>query len=217
MTKQWLRQTGGRSKGVTATETALMIPVVFLFLIYAVQLGLYLVSHQVVQYAAYMAARSYLVYGRKTLGDIRYPYTASAVGGMSSGGLKTNDRQSVAEATAEKIIFESLPWEHARIDVVNKNDWYMQRVYIDGVDEGRSASQNGAVRVDFNTNPAIFNLPGVKVTYCMPALFPFPTFEGFFSKWGDDNPCTDMRPFKGFKTKVAIPVRYSYYLGREPV
>src|SRR5690349_23912663 len=91
--------------GVTALETALLMPFIFIFLLYAIQIGFILLSHQITQYAAFMSARSYLVYGEKNLGEINYKYTSNQLGSGSGTGLYTNDNQSIAEATAEKIIF----------------------------------------------------------------------------------------------------------------
>jgi hypothetical protein len=210
-----------RQRGATALETALLIPFLFLFILYGLQIGFIFLSHQVTQYAAYMAARSYMVYGESGLSAIDYPYSAQGLGVGDEGGLLTSDRQSIAEAAAEKIIFESLPWEHTRIVVTDTNDWYMKRLYRDGVDASNSVN-NGAVRVDFGTDPAFHSFGGLRLTYCMPVLFPGleTFFTGNFSSLEDNaNPCDNLRSpsSSGFGDKVAaIPIQHAFYLGREP-
>jgi hypothetical protein len=215
---------GRQQCGATALETAVLMPLIILFLLYAMQIGFVLLSHQVTQYAAYMAARSYLVYGEKTLNQIHYPYTAEKLGVGNSGGLFTNGNQTTAEAAAEKIIFESLPWEHERIDVADEHDWYMKRLYKDGIDDSGSVN-NGAVRVEFTTDPAVHSYGGVKVTYCMPVLFPGlePFFTGNFSADSTStavgNPCANLRNEKNNTlTGVlnSIPIQHAFFLGREP-
>lgn len=205
------------SSGVSSLETALLLPFMVLFILYAMQIAFVFVSHQIAQYAAFMAARSYQVYGAKTLDAIQYRYTASRLGVGNAGGLMTDGTQTIAEAAAEKIIFESLPWEHERITVVNDEDWYMERVYEDGPDENTSVN-GGGVRVDFVTDPVTGKLPGVKLTYCMPVLFPGLT--QFFNGWESPNPCANLRA-RGDRssltaTLTSVPIQQTFFLGREP-
>ncbi len=202
------------TRGVTSLEMALLMPFVFLFLLFALQIAFIVVSHQLTQYAAYMAARSYLVYGPATLQTIDYPYTAAKLGSGGGAGLLTRGSQSVAEATAEKILFESLPWEHHRITVTDENDWYMRRLYADGIDGGGASLNRGAVRVQFGTDPVLHNVPGVELTYCMPVLFT--GLDRFFSLWQSPNPCEQIRSIGLEKPARGIPIQYAYYLGREP-
>jgi len=215
-------RTGQSSRlGVASLETALLIPFIFLFMLFAMQLGLILLSHQVTQYAAFMAARSHQVYGNKTLGAIKYPNSAESLNFGSQGDLLTNDAQTTAEATAERILFESLPWEHDRITVTQGGDSIFKRLYRDGNDTEDSVN-NGSVRVTFTNDPQFHSLAGVRVTYCMPVLFAGldKFFSGnFSSEDGEANPCSNTRGNNSLESTrgiSTIPISQAFFLGREP-
>ena len=204
-------------QGVTSLEVALLLPFIFILLLFCFQVAFILVGYNITQYAAFMAARSHMVYGQARLGEITYPYTASSLGVGSNGGLLTDSQQSIAEAVAEKIIFETLPWEHHRITVANEADWYMERLYSDGIDEGTTVNR-GSVRIEFGTHPYLpSGFPGVRVTYCMPSLFP--AIDKFVTALGPENElksCRVSRSESGSGEPPGIPISYGYYLGREP-
>ena len=210
------------ARGVGSLETALLMPFIVLFLLFTLQIAFYLLSAQATQYASYMAARSYMVYGDSSLADIQYQNTSTAMGFGNAGGLLTDDSQTIVETVAERIVFESLPWERHRIIVVSDDEWYTKRVYLDGNDGQNSASNNGAVRADnvnrqVQVNSKTYQIEGVKVTYCMPTLFPG-LVEFFTAIAPDDEPntCLDLRPVGSEKPPPGVPISFESYLGREP-
>src|SRR5262249_30496837 len=148
-------------RGVAMLEIGMLLPTLFLLFLAIVMLVSYLQASTATQYAAFAAARAYQVYGDRALRSIDYrrlrepPYT--------------NSEQTIAEAAAEKVIFESLLWEHKNI-VVDGGPESLDRYYRDGIDLSRDGvnrePSEGSVRVNILTNS------GVEVTYCMPILFP---------------------------------------------
>lgn len=196
------------TKGQSALELALLLPVLFLLFFGAVQIIIYIQSSTATQYAAFVAARSFQVYGDRTLGEIQYRKVASYP--------KTNTQQTAVEAAAEMVIFESLLWENARIHRNSSIDLF-NRVYEDGNDVTYNAtnfSSGGAVKVNLLcSNPGgCEDGQGVEVTYCAP--FVFPGTEILFSKVGKENPCKVERFGKSYG---GLALSKKVLLGREPL
>lgn len=183
-----------------ATELALLVPLLFLVFLAAVQVVIYLQSSTATQYAAFLAARAYQVHGSKTLSDIDYPHLSQSP--------KTNATQTISEAAAEKIIFESLLWEHKRISVAGDHD-SDDRTYADGNDISLNGQQQetsqGAVRINIREGL------GTDVTYCMPIHFP--GADALFAATKEKYPCRTSRSGRTYNG-VAITQRAAF--GLEP-
>lgn len=173
-----------RESGVTMVETAMLLPWLFIFLFGITELTLYLYSSNVVHYAAFMAARSYVVHGDKTVSDIKYPY------GSASFKSKT-----VSEATAEKIIFESLPWEHKRINSPNDSS-LIGRSYFDAPDD------IGAVKL---TMESIDGKAQAKLIYCLPIHF---NLYKFFIPSNYTGPCSNVTSSDRSGIYTGIPITH---------
>jgi hypothetical protein len=176
-------------------------------LLLGLQTAFAILAHEVTQYAAFMAARSFQVYGQKTLGTIAFPYTAEKLSVGSGGKMLTHNRQTAAEAVAERIIFESLPWEYHRIQVADQRANYLARLYEDGADTIKGVNPQ-AVQIDFAEHPSEPRLRGVNITYCMPLIVPG---LALFSEADNHGPCpqqSDALP--------TMAIEQAFYLGREP-
>lgn len=178
-----------RESGQTMLETAMLLPWLFLIIFGIIEFTLYLYTRNVVNYAAYMAARSAVAYGERKLESIEYPVTG--------GGNETSSEQRIVEAMAEKIIFESLPWERRRIRQLEDptaDDYYRKRVYYD------QRGNTGGVRIEeINVTD---KKASVKLLYCMPVHFKLhkyflPDFLG--------QPCTKFSAANK-KTVSGIPI-----------
>jgi hypothetical protein len=150
-------------------ELAMLAPLLAILFFGMVQLVVLFQSSLVTQYGAFVAARSFQVYGRRTLDTISYPNVRDQP--------YTNSSQTIAEAAAEKVIFESLLWEHHRIEVAGgEEENSLRRFYKDGNDTSLNNvsgdPSQGAVRVNFLENYNTENEYGVEVTYCAPIRFP---------------------------------------------
>ncbi len=197
-------------KGVATLELALLFPILMLTFLSIVQLVIYMQSAIATQYASFMAARSYQVYGDRTLKDIGYrrvdtlPYT--------------NEDQTIAEATAEKVLMESLLWEQRKIKVPSDLS-FLNRYYEDGIDhqyEGNtSLTSDGAIRVNFLgcTQPGgCAKGLGTEVTYCLPIVFP--GIDHLFASAKKDWPCKSTRFGEDYS---GLAITYKTTLGREPI
>jgi len=186
--KRVLKTQAPKSKGVASVELALAFPLIFLLFLALVQIIIYIQSSTATQYAAFAAARAFQVYGDRTLASIAYPHV--------QGLQMTNSEQSVAEAAAEKVIFESLLWENTRIHVEG-NYMSLRRVYEDGthhVYDSQSVGGEGSVAVNFlgcGGREACDGGTGVEVRYCVPIVFPGAKalFGGSMRRW----PCKATR------------------------
>jgi Flp pilus assembly protein TadG len=87
-----------KNSGQGTTELALLLPVLFLMFFGAVQIIIFLQSSTMTQYASFVSARAFQVYGDRNLKSINYYKVASLP--------YTNDGQTIAEAAAESVIFE---------------------------------------------------------------------------------------------------------------
>lgn len=195
-----------RSRGVATLELSLLVPILFVFCLGLVQLIIYLQSSTVTQYAGFVAARSFQVYGDATLKDIHYRRTRALP--------YTNPDQTIAEAAAEKVIFESLLWEQRRI-AVDGDRHSLDRYYEDGnhaLYRGvKNFSNPGTVHVDFKACDKGSGCPngsGVEVYYCLPIVFPGVNklFESSKKKW----PCTGSslgREYKGIAISAFTPLK----------
>ncbi|MCB0271833.1 MAG: pilus assembly protein [Bdellovibrionales bacterium] len=195
--------------GQSTLELALLLPVLFVLFFGSIQILIYIQSSTALQYAAFVSARSFQVYGDRKLGEIGYRKT--------SNHPKTNPEQTIAEASAEMVIFESLMWEQTRIERRSALDIF-DRVYEDGNDltYNASSSENsgGAVRVNLHCSDpgGCENGSGVTVTYCAP--FVFPGTEILFSLKQKEAPCRVERFGKSYQ---ALGLSKTVLLGREPV
>jgi hypothetical protein len=126
-----------------------------------------------------MAARSYLTWQNSKLSRINYPY---------------NSDWTIPEATARRIIFESLPWEYKRIEKVSSTQGGIKRSYYDST--GRSRS----VRLDISVSSGEIK---AKLTYCMPVLFGLTRLFGD-SSW--ESVCGRVSGPAGTRTYSGIPV-----------
>ena len=159
-------------------ETAMILPWLFLIIFGITELTLYLYARNVVHYAAFMAARSFMVHGHKNLGAIDYPY---------------NKEKEIIKATAEKIIFESLPWEHKRIQSKDpKNP--VDRYYTD------QDGEFGAVRVKASSANGMAEM---QVIYCLPVLF---SLEKYFIPEDLVSVCSNITASDGVKQYNGIPI-----------
>lgn len=185
--------------GQGTTELALLLPILFLLFFASVQIVIFLQSSTMTQYGSFMAARAYQVYGERTLKSINYRKVA--------GAPFTNEHQTIAEAAAEAVIFESLMWEHKRIKVLDPSN-YVVRVYEDGNNTTTSGSfaqtSTGVVQVDFDS-------AGADVQYCMPIVFPGADY--LFEAVKKDNPC---KVTQNGRTYTGIAISQKTDFGREP-
>jgi hypothetical protein len=181
----------GRREGAQATlELSLLVPILFLLFLSLTQIVIYLQSSTATQYAAFAAARAYQVYGQRTLSSINYKHVRSLP--------YTTGEQTIAEAVAEKIIFEGLMWEHKNIDV-NGSKISFDRTYKDGIDSSVDSvsmeRSEGAVRINFLKGQ------GAQITYCMPILAPIQMFtmlSNVFRGVKDEYPCKNSRTGRGY-------------------
>ncbi|MCB1196848.1 MAG: TadE/TadG family type IV pilus assembly protein [Bdellovibrionota bacterium] len=198
-----------KKAGQASLELALLFPLLFLLFFGGIQIIIYIQSATAVQYAAFSSARAFQVYGDRKLADIGYRKIASHP--------KTNADQTIAEAAAEMVIFESLMWEQSRIDQRSSLDIF-NRVYEDGNDlsynRGASYASGGAVKVNLHcAHPGgCENGEGVTVTYCMP--FVFPGVDLFFAAREKEYPCKVQRFGRSYN---GVALSKSIFLGREPL
>lgn len=192
-------------------ELALVFPLLFLLFLSFTQIIIFLQSLTATEYAAFVAARSFQVYGDKTLGDIQYPHVTSSP--------FTNSQQTIAEAAAEKVIFESLVWENKRIKLQNTAE-PLSRIYEDGNhatyhSNGGVGNAPGAVHVEFKgcaQGSACEGGLGVKVHYCLPIVFPF--LETFFESSTKQWPCKGQALGRSYN---GIAISREALLGRMPL
>jgi hypothetical protein len=175
-----------RESGVTMVETAMLLPWMFVIILGIIQLTLYLYTRNVVDYAAFMAARSAVVWGNSTLETFHYGFG--------------NESQSVAIATARKIIFESLPWEHKRIDLSGSN---AKRSYYD------LDSNAGAVQLK---NKSEGGVRKIELVYCMPIIF---NIEKYFMEERTFGRCLNTRGADG-KTYRGLEIKSKVELLENP-
>lgn len=193
--------------GQATTELALLLPILFCLFFGAVQVIIYLQSATMTQYASYVAARSFQVYGNRNLGSINYRKVASAP--------FTNESQTIAEAAAETVMFESLMWEQRRIKVLDQVN-YLNRVYEDGNNElqgGQFAqTSTGVVQVKFVCDSSSCDSgAGVEVQYCMPIAFPGISY--LFEAVKGEDPC---KVTQDGRTYSGVAISHATYFGREP-
>ena len=195
MKKQKLKAEGGAS----TVEFGLLVPILFTLFLAIVQIILLVQSSIATQYAAFLSARAYQVYGTKKLGEIGYKHLRAEP--------YTNSDQTIVEAAAEKMIFESLAWENGKIHLIGESK-NMDRVYLDGNDLARNgvheAPTDGTVRV--NALP-----DGVAVTYCLPLFAP--GLSKIFSLAIKKYPCKNTRTGFG---GVGLAVVRTAQFGLEP-
>lgn len=197
-----------KDAGQGTTELALLLPILFGLFLGAVQLIIFLQSLTMTQYASFMAARSFQVYGDRTLDSIGYQKISSPP--------YTNEGQSIVEATAEAILFESLMWEQKRVKILDPAN-YLHRVYQDANNTTYGSNQmetsTGAVHVNFLcSGENCEEGSGVDVTYCMPIVFPGIAF--FFEAAKKDYPC---KITQDGQTYSGVMVSHRTQFGREPV
>lgn len=198
-----------RNGGQGTTELALLMPILFGLFFAAAQVIIYLQSSTMVQYASFVGARSFQVYGDRNLKSIGYRKVSSLP--------YTNEDQTIVEAAAESVIFESLLWEQSRIKVQDQIN-YFNRVYEDGNNANYNSqipeNSSGVVQVNFQCASAN-NCDlgsGVEVSYCMPISFP--GVAGFFDLIQKKDPC---RVTQNGRTFSGIMVSKLTEFGREPV
>lgn len=198
-----------KKRGMALTELALLFPIIFGLFLGFVQVVIYMQSRTATQYAAFAAARAFQVYGDRILGSIHYPRVREVP--------YTNDSQAIAEAAAEKIIFESLLWEHRKIESPSQA-LSLQRYYSDGPQaayDGGGALNEGIVKVNFlgcTGAGGCDNGTGVEVTYCLPIVFPGIDF--LFTTVKKENPCHVNSAGRSYS---GIGITYRVEFGREPV
>jgi len=186
-------------------ELGMLFPILVALFLAILQIVIYLQSSTATQYAAFMAARAYQVYGDRTLGNIDYEHLRESP--------YTNREQTIAEAAAEKVIFESLLWEHRNIKVgtgpESGEGFFLDRYYHDGNDllrNGTNATQSqGTVRVN------LVDGQGAEVIYCMPIVFP--SIDRLFTSAKKEWECENNRLGKGYK---GIAISKSAQFGPEP-
>jgi len=195
--------------GVSTIELALLTPILMILFLGIVQLIIYIQGSTATQYAAFAAARAFQVYGDRKLKDIGYKRVRELP--------FTNQGQTIAEAAAEKIIFESLLWEHKRI-TVEGNELSLDRYYQDGIHHQyngvSSVTNEGAVQVNLLGCPGVNNCTlglGVEVTYCLPIVFP--GLDVLFGSSKKNWPCKGRRLGQDYS---GIAVIHTAKLGREP-
>ena len=199
-----------KQKGSSTLELALVLPIAFFLFLAFVQVVIYMQSLIATEYAAFTAARSFQVYGDQKLQSIHYPHTRAEP--------FTNKSQSIAEAAAEKVLFESLLWEQKRIRV-DGDEQSLARVYEDGnqdfYERGGFGQSRGSVYVEYkgcNAGNTCANGKGVEVHYCLPIVFPGISF--LFGNSKKQWPCKGQalgRVYEG------IAISRSAFLGREPL
>ena len=198
------------NKGASVVEFALLMPIIFLLFLAFTEVIIFFQSASVTELAAFSAARSFQVYGDRDLASINYSNNQSAP--------YTHDQQSIAEASAEKIIFESLMWEHAKIKLDAPEILSNERSYYDGIhaqyDGSSLSSTDGSVGINFIgcRGQDCAQGTGVKVYYCLPIIFPGAKilFSGALKQY----PCKG----QGIgRTYQGIAIQRQAYLGREPV
>lgn len=198
-----------RQAGQGTTELALLLPILFGLFFAAVQVIIYLQSSTMVQYASFVGARAFQVYGDRNLKSIDYRKVASLP--------YTNEDQTIVEAAAESVIFESLLWEQRRIKVQDSVNFF-NRVYEDGnntIYNGRiSENSTGAVQVNFQCASAngCSVGSGVEVSYCMPIVFP--GIDAFFDVIRKQDPC---KITQNGRTYSGVMISKLSEFGREPV
>lgn len=198
-----------RTGGVSTVEFALLVPLLFAAFAAIVQFVIYLQSSIVTNYASFAAARAFAVYGDRNLASIAYPYLRSEP--------FTNAQQTVAEAAAEKVVFESLLWEQRRLKVYG-GQGSSERYYEDGnqaqYDGAGYANSAGAVQVNFIGcgGESCETGTAVEVVYCMPIVFPGAKL--FFSGAAREWPCK-VSAFGRSYDGVAIAKKS--YFPREPL
>ena len=198
-------------KGVATVELALLTPILFVLFLALVQIIIYLQASTVTQYAAFISARAFQVYGDRKLKDIEYRRVRELP--------FTHKDQTIVEAAAEKIIFESLLWEQKRIKVDGNED-SLDRYYEDGIQhqyDGTGAYTNeGSVQVNLlgcsSSTSQCAEGQGVEVSYCLPIVFPGVSilFESSKKQW----PCKGGRFGKDY-SGLAITRKATF--GREPM
>ena len=196
-------KTEKNNSGISSVEFALLVPISFGLFLSFIQLIIYLLSLISVEYAAFSAARSFRVYGDRTLGEIRTVNLRSEP--------YTNGNQVIAEAAAEKILFESLLWENKKIQAGNPDSPF-GRTYSDGNQhfyQGSNVqSSSGNVYVEFigcQKGANCASGTGVKVHYCLPIIFP--SIDKVFSGVKESWPCTGKalgREFSGIAISKRI-------------
>lgn len=205
-----------KERGAVLTELALLVPILLILFLGLVQVVIYIQSRTVVQYAAFAAARAFQVYGNRTLGSIDYPHIR--------GGGFTDEGQTIAEAVAEKVIFESLLWEHKRVTYTSVAQegagtlLVLDRVYKDGAQATYGNGMplaDGAVSVDFtgceSEEACGEGKVGLTVRYCLPIVFPGIDF--LFTTAKRDLPCQGGNEGKSYR---GLMIDYSVELEREP-
>src|SRR5258706_6838973 len=104
-----MRNIRKKNQGTAMLELGMLCPILVALFLAIVQIVIYLQSSTATQYAAFMAARAYQVYCDKALGEIGYDHVREHP--------YTNRDQTIADAAAEKVIFDRLLWAHRRISV----------------------------------------------------------------------------------------------------
>jgi hypothetical protein len=186
--KKLFANPGKREHGVSTVELSMLLPILFVIILGVTELSLYLFTSNVVHYAAFMAARSYIVNKDKSLEDIGYP---------NGGGAWKSHR--LYEAAAKRIIFESLPWEHRRI-ISHETDNPIKRSYNDPTGE------SGAVRVNMKSEDGIAT---AEILYCMPVGF---GLHEYFIPETYTGPCSNVTGPSGSGTYTGIPIRHKVEL-----
>ena len=153
--------------GVSTVEFALLVPLLFVAFGATLQFVIAMQSAIVANYASFAAARAFEVYGDRKLSEIEYPYTRSEP--------LTNPDQTIAEAAAEKVTFESLIWENTRIqaDALGAERYYEDGNHVQ-YDGGGQGHTTGAVQVNFVgcQGQGCATGTALEVLYCMPIVFP---------------------------------------------
>jgi hypothetical protein len=198
-----------KSTGQGTTELALLLPVLFLLFFGAVQVIIFLQSSTMVQYGSFVAARAFQVYGDRNLKSIGYTKLSSYP--------YTNENQTIAEAAAESVIFESLMWEQRRVKVLDRMN-YLNRVYEDGNNDihggSFSESSTGVVQANLlcGSSSGCDSGTGVEIQYCMPIVFP--GVSSFFEAVRGEDPC---KVTQNGRTYSGIAISQTTEFGREPV
>lgn len=195
---------------MSTVELALLTPVLFICFSGIVQLIIFLQSMIVANYASFAAGRAFHVYGDRTLESISYPYAGN--------DPYTDPKQTIAEAAAEKVMFESLLWEQSRIQV-SGDARSQKRIYRDGAqalyDGARSSNQLGAVQINYKGcagSKECERGTETEVLYCMPIVFLGADY--LFSSAKKDWPC-EVTAFGN--TYKGIGIARSSFFRREPL
>ncbi|MCB0326636.1 MAG: pilus assembly protein [Bdellovibrionales bacterium] len=208
--KYFPSRTHAHQKGASSIELALLLPILLLCFLGLVQVIVFMQSSTATQYAAFMASRSFQVYGDRALKEIAYRKVQSYP--------YTHTDQHIVEASAEKRIFESLSWEQRRISQLDGQD-FLQRVYLDGDDISYNHSQAntsaGAVRINYlgcTQGSTCDNAQGVETTYCAPIVFPGISF--LFALSTQKDPCKVQQLGLSYS---GLAITKGVSLGREPI